>query len=132
MTDKILKTWRRRFADYKNQETQYRRKAENTIPQILQILMKYAPTRIVLFGSLTKGDRFSLHSDIDIAVEGIPRTQFFRAYADLMMSLDVPIDLKPVEDLEGPILDRIAKEGRLLYEAKTGDSSSCSGDKWGA
>jgi len=116
MKDEMLQTWRNRFADYKIRKVRHRRKAEDTLPLIVQLLKKYAPSRIVLFGSLTGIDNFRLTSDIDIAVEGIPKSQFFQAYADLLMNLDIPIDLKPLEDLEGAILDRIAKEGRLLYE----------------
>ena len=56
-------------------------------------------------------------SDIDLAVEGIPSNLFIRAAADLMMSMDWPIDLKPLEELEDLLRDIIIKKGELIYAA---------------
>jgi predicted nucleotidyltransferase len=44
---------------------------------------EYHPTRIVVFGSLVHPDMFGFHSDIDIAVEGIPWPEYLRAWNDV-------------------------------------------------
>lgn len=41
---------------------------------------EYQPARIVVFGSLVHPEIFGLHSDIDIAVEGIPWPEYLRAW----------------------------------------------------
>lgn len=40
----------------------------------------YQPTRIVAFGSIVHPQMFGLHSDIDIAVDGIPWPEYLRAW----------------------------------------------------
>jgi hypothetical protein len=48
-------------------------------------------------------------------VEGIPPQRIIRAAADLMMSTDLPIDLKPLEELDDLFCDMINKKGELIY-----------------
>ena len=43
---------------------------------------RFGVTRVILFGSLARGE-FHSTSDIDLAVEGLPPDQLFRAGADL-------------------------------------------------
>ncbi|MFQ6093713.1 MAG: nucleotidyltransferase family protein [bacterium] len=72
--------------------------------------------RIVLFECLAKGDRFRPSSDIDLAVEGLKRKDFVRAYADLMLALNWPIDLKPLEEIDGLFREMILKREKIIYE----------------
>jgi predicted nucleotidyltransferase len=71
--------------------------------------------RIWVFGSLVRG-RFHRQSDIDIAVEGLPDSLFFKAHAFLMKCLPAghEIDLKPIESLVPAVRQRVATEGKLL------------------
>jgi predicted nucleotidyltransferase len=80
------------------------------------ILKRYGATKVILFGSLASGT-FRRESDIDLAVEGIPARCFTRALADLMMALDWPVDLKPLEDVEPEFRERVLREGIILHEA---------------
>lgn len=43
---------------------------------------QFAATQVIAFGSLTQpGTVYDDHSDIDLAVSGVPAARFFRAYA---------------------------------------------------
>ncbi len=44
---------------------------------------RFGARRVVVFGSLAHGAWFHARSDIDLAVEGIPPEDFFRAWAAL-------------------------------------------------
>lgn len=52
--------------------------------QIADFLRReYDPKRIIAFGSLVHPEIFGLHSDIDLAVEGIPWPAYLRAWNDV-------------------------------------------------
>jgi predicted nucleotidyltransferase len=58
-----------------------RERAWEVVRQIADFLRReYQPTRVVVFGSLVHPEMFGLHSDIDIAVEGIPWPDYLRAW----------------------------------------------------
>ncbi len=58
-----------------------RERAWEVARQIADFLRReYQPTRIVAFGSIVHPEMFGLHSDIDIAVEGIPWPDYLRAW----------------------------------------------------
>ena len=79
------------------------------------ILKRYGAKRILLFGSLCRSGRFHSDSDIDLVVEGIPVKDVTRAAADLMMAMDWPTDLKPLEEVSDFFRSRIVEEGEVLY-----------------
>jgi predicted nucleotidyltransferase len=85
------------------------------LPEAVAILKKYGAKRIILFGSLCRAERFHRGSDIDLAVEGIPPNKFIRAGADLMMALDWPIDLKPLEEVDEFFREMILKKGEVIH-----------------
>jgi predicted nucleotidyltransferase len=51
---------------------------------------------LYLFGSLVNGESTD-RSDIDLAVTGIRKEDFFEIFGELMMSLDHPVDLINLE-----------------------------------
>jgi len=65
---------------------------KNDIEKAIQILKKYGCEKIYLFGSLANktGNR---SSDIDLAVDKCPEGMFFAIYAELIMTLEHPVDL---------------------------------------
>ncbi|HEX6383832.1 MAG TPA: nucleotidyltransferase domain-containing protein [Anaerolineae bacterium] len=84
--------------------------------QIANFLRReYRPVRIIAFGSLVHREIFGLHSDIDIAVEGIPWPEYLRAWnavEELFPAFKVDlIDLAIVSDL---MRRRIEEEGQEL------------------
>jgi predicted nucleotidyltransferase len=101
---------RRRQAAARYQE------AWHTVRQIAEFLrQKYQPDCIIVFGSLVHPEIFGLHSDIDIAVEGIPWPEYLRAWNAIEekfpgFKVDL-IDMAIVSDL---MRQRINEEGRVL------------------
>lgn len=90
--------------------------AWQTARQIAEFLRReYQPDRIIVFGSLVHRETFGLHSDIDIAVEGIPWPEYLRAWnavEELFPTFKVDlIDMAIVSDL---MRRRITGEGQLL------------------
>jgi predicted nucleotidyltransferase len=110
-----IEGWRRRFAAQEAESRALAAEARRALPEAVAILKRYGARRIVLFGSLLRDGRFHRASDIDLAVAGMPSKNFFRAGADLMMALDWPVDLKPLEEIDDFFREMILKEGELLY-----------------
>ena len=72
--------------------------------------------KVYLFGSVIKDKLLSTWSDIDLAIEGLQGTMYYKAYACLLKNSRFPIDLKPFEELEVSTKEKIKKEGWILYE----------------
>jgi uncharacterized protein len=71
--------------------------------------------RVVLIGSLLDEQRFDIHSDIDLCVEGIPPDSYFRAVGEALMLADpFSVDLVPLERVNGRMREDV-KNGRVLY-----------------
>lgn len=81
---------------------------------------KFGAKRVVLFGSLLDLKRMSWHSDIDLAVWGLPEKEFYRAGAALDRAiLESGYDFSPVDLVEAQyakphILKAIEEEGLEL------------------
>jgi predicted nucleotidyltransferase len=125
MTDPIpyLEYWQNRQREQQQQNQQLARQAcENLRPIIAYLLENLPITKIILFGSLVKG-KFCETSDIDLAVEGIPKDNYFQVLARVnslsgsegLLQAERWIDLKPIEDLERHFLQRVLQTGECLY-----------------
>ncbi|MCE5325005.1 MAG: nucleotidyltransferase domain-containing protein [Planctomycetaceae bacterium] len=57
-----------------------------------QALKDLGATAVYVFGSTTRGHQRK-HSDVDLAVEGLPPTVFFKAIARTSRILGRPVDL---------------------------------------
>jgi predicted nucleotidyltransferase len=79
------------------------------------LVEKFGAKRVVLFGSAIAPGRFNNHSDLDLAVEGLPASQYFAALGELIRTSPVAIDLVPIEDANALLKERIEK-GVVLYE----------------
>jgi len=76
--------------------------------QSADILKKqFSVTRVVLFGSLLNPETMSPHSDIDLAVWGLPETDLFRAGAMIERGHQFTIDLVVAEKAKPHILKAI-------------------------
>ena len=76
---------------------------------------KYRPARIVAFGSIVHPEAFGLHSDIDIAVDGIPWPDYLRAWNDVEEQFpEFKVDLIDVGVVSERMRQRIEKEGQAL------------------
>ncbi|HJW83857.1 MAG TPA: nucleotidyltransferase domain-containing protein [Anaerolineae bacterium] len=76
---------------------------------------KYQPARIVAFGSIVHPEVFGLHSDIDIAVEGIPWPDYLRAWNDVEERVtEFKVDLIDVAVVGPELRQSIEEEGQPL------------------
>jgi predicted nucleotidyltransferase len=81
------------------------------------IAEKYKPRRIYQWGSLLNREHFSLASDIDIAVEGIPDpAQFFALYGEADRLTRFPLDLVEIERIHPEFAQLIRQHGVVVYE----------------
>jgi len=74
----------------------------------------YGAKRVYAFGSLTREGRFGEHSDIDLAVEGLPPELYLRALGRVLRKSPRPVDLIELEDCPAPLRERVLTEGDLL------------------
>lgn len=79
-----------------------------------ELKKQFGAKRVVLFGSLSRGD-FSSCSDIDLAVWGIPADNYFRAVAFACGISDVwKVDVVDVQDCSDTLREVILEEGTEL------------------
>ncbi len=76
---------------------------------------QFGARRVVLFGSATRDDTFWERSDIDLAVWGIPREDYFAAVARLQeLSSEFSVDLVEGDHCKPALRDAIARDGEAL------------------
>jgi predicted nucleotidyltransferase len=100
-----------REKDFENIPTTYK----DDVNKAITILTGKGCKEIYLFGSLVHGD-YNDNSDIDIAVTGIPKGDFFEIYGELVMSLDHPVDLINLEK-RTRFVDLLKGKGELFRVA---------------
>jgi len=72
--------------------------ARTEVQAIIKVLIEqFSIKKIILFGSLVRG-KFHENSDIDLAVEGVPKRDYFTAVAIANNLTSRWVDLKPLED----------------------------------
>jgi predicted nucleotidyltransferase len=86
--------------------------SENDRLAIQNIGRKYNAKRIILFGSGC--DPLTESNDIDLAVEGVSDSLFFKFYSELIFSLSMPVDLFDMK-MKNKFSDLAASEGLILY-----------------
>jgi predicted nucleotidyltransferase len=76
---------------------------------------EFGATEVILFGSLARRGDFTLFSDIDLAVRGVPPDSFYAA-VDAILGLNVgfKIDLAELETCPPALLKNIEKDGKSL------------------
>lgn len=67
--------------------------------------------RIYLHSSVIKNKPLAIWSDIDLAIEGLQDRLFYKVFAFLLRNSEYAIDLKPFEELEESLKEKIIKEG---------------------
>jgi predicted nucleotidyltransferase len=94
------------------------RRARALLPSIVACLRdRFGATRIVLFGSLVRGD-FGSQSDIDLLVSGIQPEQFFHACAAVdALSGEFFVDIAPAEKARPFAVEAARDEGEVLLDA---------------
>ena len=80
--------------------------------RLVEIAKKYEVSKLYLFGSNLESEREP--NDIDLAVEGIADSLFFKFYSELILALSKPVDL--IDLNKKSLLNTMVKsEGILLY-----------------
>ena len=80
--------------------------------RIIEIAKRFHVSKVLLFGSSADPEKEG--RDIDLAVEGVPPSQFFDFYGRLMMALSKPVDLVDLGD-NTEFTDIVRREGVLVY-----------------
>ncbi len=88
---------------------------EKDIKRAVAILKDAGCTRVYLFGSLAAG-KSEQFSDIDLAVQGCSKGQYFPLLGKLMLELTHPVDLVSLDD-QDPFASFIMEEGELVQVA---------------
>lgn len=119
--------WRRRRAEQQAQNQRLAQKARADLERIVDVLVRqFGAKRIILFGSLARG-RFAPDSDIDLAVEGIAREDYFDALAAVNRLTRRWVDLKPLEDLDPHFRQRVLATGDCVYASSVQQLDSRTG-----
>ena len=84
------------------------------LPLAVAALARLGATRVVLFGSLRTGESHD-RSDVDLAVEGICASHYWRAVDVASRELGVTVDLVPLEEASPSLRARIQEEGEVLF-----------------
>ena len=110
-------SWRRREAERRERSAERAKILRSRLPAARRLLMeRYQATRVILFGSLARGD-LTERSDVDLAVEGLRHDGYFTAIADLTGLLDSPVDLVEIERATPSLLARLDLEGVVLGDS---------------
>jgi predicted nucleotidyltransferase len=82
------------------------------IIRAIEILKKGGCSDIFLFGSLAAGD-YKIKSDIDIAIRGCPKGEFFHLLGKLLFELKYSVDLINLDNRDS-FSNYLEKEGELI------------------
>jgi len=119
--DSYIHAWHERWSRERSDDAAEAARAREVAERLAGMLAeRYGATRVVLTGSLARGD-FGIGSDIDLGVEGLAPGDLFRAGADAERLADgFEVDLIPLESASPDFLARLRDEGILLHDAKAG------------
>ena len=100
------------------------------IDRVVNSLMDYGPQKIILFGSVARGDADE-YSDIDLIIVKETETRFIQRQVDATnlvpsgISVDIfvytPEEFQNMIDEDSPFIERALAEGIVLYENAPGD-----------
>lgn len=123
VTEEQLQALRARMRREQAHAAKCAAEARAYLPQIVRTLVeRYGATRVVLFGSLARGD-FDADSDIDIAADNLAGARLYRAMGELSRDAPFWVDLKPLDELPPDFCARAFRTSEVLYDrAQAGTS----------
>lgn len=107
---------KKRKAEHETALEVRRRKAFEAATQIAFMLRRdFGVMEVYLFGSTTQTGEFHEHSDIDLAVKGLPARDYFHAVAKaLSLGKEFSVDLLDLSRCRPELRSAIAKKGIVL------------------
>ena len=113
--ERYVEYWLRRRAQRLALRERQSCQARANLPRIVDVLVReHGVRRVILYGSLAR-DRFGENSDIDLAVEGLKKEDYFPALAAVNRLTRWWVDLKPLEDLDAHFRERVLATGECIY-----------------
>lgn len=105
--------WAQRRVEEERSNEELRVRALAAACEVATALRQAGATRVRVFGSVLRPGVFDAHSDLDMAVDGVPLCDFYRAYglALGLTALPVPLDLVDAADLREPVRRSLEEEG---------------------
>ncbi|RME46580.1 MAG: nucleotidyltransferase domain-containing protein [Chloroflexi bacterium] len=109
-------TARRRWERQQQERARRRERAWKVARRAAALLKEqYDAKRVMLFGSLVRGDRFYARSDVDLAVWGLDERLYYRVVSHLLdLDPTIEVDLVMAEDAPPALLEAIEREGMTL------------------
>jgi hypothetical protein len=86
------------------------------LQQVVDILKRHGAKKIILYGSYARGTATPA-SDLDLCEEGIPSTNYFRAWAECLMTVSSHVSILDLITVQGYLRERILREGEVIYVA---------------
>lgn len=111
--------WKERKREDEEKRLRFFQESRDAALRVAQMLVdEFGASRVYLFGSLLNMDDFSVHSDIDIAVEGLKVELYFRALSHVweLLPKGIGLDLVPLEDADESLKAKISETGVVIYE----------------
>jgi predicted nucleotidyltransferase len=111
--------WKERKREDEEKRLRLFQEARDSAQRVARMLIdEFGASRVYLFGSLLNIDDFTVHSDVDIAVEGLNVELYFKALNHMWEALPkgIGLDLIPLEDADKSLKDKISETGVVLYE----------------
>lgn len=108
--------FRRRRAETRVEVAKRRRRAYAAALKAAKLLKtKFGAQEVILFGSLARRGSFTLYSDIDLAVRGVPSDRFYEAVGLIItFDMEFDIDLIEFETCPASLRQNIEKDGKPL------------------
>jgi predicted nucleotidyltransferase len=91
------------------------RELDSLVHKAADVLKSFGATDVYLFGSIAKGANDE-HSDIDLAVSGLPPKVFFKAMGSTMNVIKREFDLVDLDE-RNPFVDYLKSRGDLKHVA---------------
>jgi predicted nucleotidyltransferase len=111
--DRVAARWRGRAEGERARARTRADALRARLPAAAARLRAAGADRVWLFGSLAGGHPHA-ETDVDLAVEGLPSSEYFGALAALMDILDAPVDLVRLEDAPESLDERVRATGEAL------------------
>jgi len=110
-----ISLWEQSLHEKRKRNEALRQKTLSHIDTVLSHLrLRYTWSEIYIFGSVLRKGRFGPESDVDFAVQGLPKHDLYRLVGELSDALERPVDVVVLE--ESQMADSIRRKG-VQWEA---------------